>query len=127
MEDRYAKINILLIDDDRAVRELISLMLRRRGCRVEEAGNGREALDKINKSKPDIILLDAVMPVMSGFETYCCLKRNPKTSDIPIIFCTATRASDIKSGKIKVDDYLIKPFLIEELYKKIIEIADKRK
>jgi two-component system sensor histidine kinase/response regulator len=89
---------------------------------VEEANNGREALQKIFKDKPDIILLDGMMPDMDGFQTYERLKENPQMQDIPIIFCSATHIKELKERGLKVDEYLEKPYQIEELYQKIKKI-----
>lgn len=116
------QIKILIVDDDLCITGILRHMLVRRGYQVEEAEDGRQALNKIDQNKPDIILLDAIMPGMDGFETYRRLKENPDTRDIPIIFCADMPVTE----KIKVEVYLKKPLSIEELYAKITEIAHKK-
>ncbi|OPX29318.1 MAG: hypothetical protein B1H08_04175 [Candidatus Omnitrophica bacterium 4484_171] len=121
------KIKILIVEDDEAVRETLSFIFVSREYAVEEAGNGKEALEKISKNKPHIILLDAMMSVMDGFETYRQLRANPDTRNIPIIFCTATHIDKLKKGKVRVDDYIEKPFSVETLCKKINRALKRKK
>ena len=116
---------ILIVDDDAETSNILDSMLTRKKFIVEKAGNGKEALEKIKKNKPDLILLDYIMPVMDGFETWCQLKSNPQTQNIPIILCTATHIEEGENGRIKVSDYLEKPFTIEEACKKINKILKK--
>lgn len=113
---------ILIVDNDTETRNILGSILTRKKFIVEKAGNGKEALEKIKKNKPDLILLDYIMPVMDGFETWGHLKSNPQTQNIPIILCTTTHIEKGKDGRIKVNDYLEKPFTIEEVCKKINKI-----
>jgi DNA-binding response OmpR family regulator len=122
--DGGRQMKILIVDDDSNARKMLNYTLTRRGYRVEEAGNGREALEKIAEDKPDIILLDAMMPIMDGFKTCRRLRANPDTRNIPIIFCTGTHIDKVKEGKIKVDDYMEKPLSIDKLCKKIDKILE---
>lgn len=121
------KIKILIVEDEEDVRRFVANVLRNRNFLVNEASNGQEALAMISGNKLDIILLDGTMPVMDGFEVCRRLRENPKTRDIPIIFCSATHIAEAKERRIKVDDYLEKPFSVETLCKKIHRILkDKR-
>ncbi|MBU1121804.1 MAG: response regulator, partial [Candidatus Omnitrophica bacterium] len=83
-----------------------------------------EALEKVAESKPDIILLDGLMPGMDGFQTCRHLRENPETKDVSIIFCSATHIEEVKKRKVAVDAYLEKPFSIEKLCEKIDEILE---
>ncbi len=127
MEKRKPKneLRILVVDDDSGVRDFLNAILTKKGFEVEEAGDGKEALSKVAKNKPDIILLDCMMPVMDGFKVCKKLREDSKTESIPIILCTATHIAKIKEGKIKADDYIEKPFLVEELCEKISKILKK--
>ncbi len=80
------QINVLIVDDQECIRESMSYILGELGFTPEEANNGKEALDKISQNRPDIIILDVVMPVMDGIETCKRLRENPDTRNMPIIF-----------------------------------------
>jgi two-component system alkaline phosphatase synthesis response regulator PhoP/two-component system response regulator RpaA len=108
---------ILVVDDDRDVAQSIELSLRRRGFRVTLAHSGVEALKTLRRYQPDIVILDILMPGMSGLEVCRHLRTDPNTSDLPIIFLTARgqeqdRIEGLRAG---ADDYLGKPFNLEEL------------
>ncbi len=108
---------ILVVDDDREVAQSIELSLRRRGFRVTLAHSGVEALKTLRRYRPDIVILDILMPGMSGLEVCRYLRTDPNTSDLPIIFLTARgqeqdRIEGLRAG---ADDYLGKPFNLEEL------------
>ena len=96
---------------------LLKVLLTNEKFAIATASNGRQALEQVDKENPDLVLLDVMMPDMSGFEVAQHLKANPKTADIPIIFLTAkTLKEDILEGfKIGADDYITKPFSMEEL------------
>jgi CheY-like chemotaxis protein len=79
---------VLVVDDDPDGRNLYSYALEAAGFRVEEAGDGFEAVDKSYKLKPQIILMDLLMPRLDGWEVVTWLKKNPITSDIPIVAVT---------------------------------------
>lgn len=102
---------ILIIDDDPGFRLITNSVLSTAGFVVEEASSGAEGLEKINEQLPDIILLDAVMPDMDGFETCRLLKKNPALTDIPIIM--ATGLEDLNSIHQAFDagasDFIAKP------------------
>jgi len=117
---------ILIVDDDAAIRDILGLMLTEEKFIVEKAKNGKEALKKIDKNKPDLIILDYIMPVMNGLETCRRLKNNPVTRDIPVLLCTATPIKEAEKKRIKIDDYIGKPFKLEKIRKKIYKILEKR-
>ncbi len=112
------KKRILCIEDQPEMIELIRLILSREGFAVEGAGGGREGLQAMQKSPPDLVLLDLMMPEMDGWEVYRQIKSNAELSDIPVIAVTA------KAQKIDrilglhiagMDDFITKPFGPEEL------------
>jgi DNA-binding response OmpR family regulator len=106
------KPRILVADDDRNVVQIIAVNLRYEGMDVIEAYDGQEALEKVATEKPDLVLLDIMMPALDGIEVCRRLKRNPRTADLPIIMLTAkTMDGDMLAGwEAGADDYLTKPF-----------------
>jgi DNA-binding response OmpR family regulator len=112
---------ILIVDDEELNLEFFDVMLSKLGFVVEEAKDGKEALEKVKKFRPDLILLDNVMPSMSGWEVTKTLKANPKYKDIPIIMFSAL--DDVKDKvagfEMGADDYITKPFNFSEVLARI--------
>ena len=105
------KKNILLVDDDPLIIRMYQNRLSNDGYTVRTASNGEEALIQVIKEKPDLILLDIMMPKMNGVETLKALKREEKTKDIPVIILTnlGDNPEDIESAKkLGALDYLVK-------------------
>jgi CheY-like chemotaxis protein len=102
---------VLVVDDNQQNRELLQAYLEDVDCRSIPAHDGPEALEILAKDPPDLILLDVMMPRMSGFEVCRRIKNDPKTSDIPIIMVTAlSEFGDIERGiDSGTDDFLSKP------------------
>jgi CheY-like chemotaxis protein len=102
---------VLVVDDNQQNLELLQAYLEDVDCRTIPARDGAEALEIIAKNLPDLILLDVMMPKMSGFEVCKRLKKDPKTSDIPVIMVTALNEfGDIERGiDSGTDDFLSKP------------------
>ena len=112
---------ILVADDDDLMVALVEFKLVAAGHRVIVAENGRAALDAVKRELPDLIVLDAVMPVMTGAEALTELKADPYSSAIPVLMLTARRneeevAAALRSGAV---DYLTKPFNPEELLARV--------
>jgi two-component system phosphate regulon response regulator PhoB len=118
---KTSQARVLVVDDESAIREMIQFSLRRAGMDVQGAANAREALAAISEEKPDIILLDWMMPGISGLELTRRLRREPVTADIPIIMLTAKVTEDDKVAGLEAgtDDYVIKPFSPRELIARI--------
>lgn len=114
-------INVLAVDDESAIREMIRFTLSRQGMDVESAADAREALDSISRRKPDIILMDWMMPGISGLDLTRRLRRDPATAEIPIIMLTARMTEDNKVAGLDAgsDDYILKPFSPRELIARI--------
>lgn len=108
---------ILIIDDDVDTLRLVGLMLQRQGYQIIAASNGSQGLTKAFEERPDLILLDVMMPDMDGFEVTRRLRKNPATSGIPILMFTAkTQLDDKVTGfEVGADDYLTKPTHPNEL------------
>ena len=113
---------IMAVDDESSLLELIKAILGAEGYNVIAVSNGREALEKLKKTKPDLVLLDMMMPGMSGREVCEKVRADPKTKDIKIAFLTVAKFSE--SGKdtlkkMRVSDYIMKPFDNADLLKRI--------
>lgn len=108
---------ILIIDDDVDTLRLVGLMLQRQGYQIVAASNGSQGLEKAFEERPDLILLDVMMPDMDGFEVTRRLRKNPATTAIPILMFTAKTQLDDKVAGFEVgaDDYLTKPTHPNEL------------
>ena len=115
------QINVLVVDDESAIREMIRFALGKSDMKVNCAASGKEALEKINEKSPDIILLDWMMPNMSGPELTRRLRKNSVTKAIPIIMLTARVSEDDKVTGLNAgaDDYIVKPFSPRELVARI--------
>jgi two-component system alkaline phosphatase synthesis response regulator PhoP/two-component system response regulator VicR len=114
---RHMAKKILVVDDEPHIVRLVEVNLQRRGYEVVRAGDGIEALERVGSEKPDMIILDVMMPRMNGFETLKELQLNPKTRSIPVIMLTAkAQDSDVFKGwQSGVSAYLTKPFNPKEL------------
>jgi diguanylate cyclase (GGDEF)-like protein len=115
------KPRVLIVDDDNHIRELVKLSLVHKDFDLAEAHDGVEALEKIRKNVPDLLILDLMMPRLDGFEVCQMLRQNPKTENLPIIMLTAkTQILDKVQGLKKgADDYITKPFNPLELEARI--------
>jgi len=103
--------NILLVDDNEQNLELLLAYLEELNCELRTSTDGAEALDQVAKRRPDLILLDVMMPRMSGFQACAKIKQDPTTNDIPIVMVTAlNEVSDaeraVESG---ADGFIVKP------------------
>lgn len=110
--------NILVVDDDSNIRNLLRQELKAAGYLVAEAADGVEAISLIKKNIPDLILLDVMMPKMSGFDVAAVLKNDPTTMNIPIIIVSIIENRE-RGYSIGVDRYFTKPLNTEDLLKEI--------
>ncbi len=115
------QISVLVVDDESAIREMIRFALGKSHMSVKCAASAKEALEKMTEQVPDIILLDWMMPSMSGPELTRRLRKDTLTKDIPIIMLTAKVSEDDKVTGLNsgADDYIIKPFSPRELVARI--------
>ncbi|MCB4755667.1 MAG: response regulator [Elusimicrobia bacterium] len=113
---------ILVVDDEKDVVELLTFLLQKDGYTVVNAQNGKEALDVVPKEKPDLILLDVMMPELDGYTVQTRLLEDPATKGIPIIILTAKgHLRDIFAMSANVTAYIEKPFDPKTLRAKIQE------
>jgi len=114
-------ISVLIVDDESSIREMIRFALGKSDMTVRCAASGQEALEKINEQPPDILLLDWMMPNMSGPQLTRRLRKDSLTKNIPIIMLTAKVSEDDKVTGLNAgaDDYIIKPFSPRELVARI--------
>lgn len=117
MEINPSEYKILIVDDVMSNVLLLKVLLTNEKFAIATASNGRQALEQVEKVNPDLVLLDVMMPDMSGFEVAQHLKSNPNTADIPIIFLTAlnSTADIVKGFQVGANDFISKPFNKEEL------------
>jgi twitching motility two-component system response regulator PilH len=112
---------ILLVDDSKTELYHLSELLTKRGYEVRTALNGDEALRRLDESKPDLILMDVVMPGQNGFQLTRAITRDPRFADVPVIICTSKSQETDKVWGMRqgARDYVVKPVDAEELIKKI--------
>ena len=117
MEINPSEYKILIVDDVMSNVLLLKVLLTNEKFAIATASNGRQALEQVEKENPDLVLLDVMMPDMSGFEVAQHLKSNPQTAEIPIIFLTAlnSTADIVKGFQVGANDFISKPFNKEEL------------
>ena len=116
-----ADTRILVVEDEQPIRDLIAFGLRRAGCDVALAEHSQAALASIGDRRPDIVLVDWMLPDMSGLELVRVLRRDANTRDIPVVMLTARgeeadKVAGLESG---ADDYVTKPFSARELIARI--------
>ncbi len=116
-----ARPTILIVEDEAPLMTLMRYNLEKQGFAVEEATDGQEALLRVAEARPDLILLDWMLPAMSGLEVCRQLRRRPNTRDLPIIMVTArTEDQDaVRALDTGADDYIAKPFAMEALLARI--------
>lgn len=121
MQTEFNKELILIVDDNPANIEVAIAHLQLEGYRIETANSAQQSLDKLKTFKPDLILLDIMMPIIDGFELCKIIKTDEKLSDIPIIFLTALNQPDdmVKAFSSGAVDYIAKPFHKEELVSRV--------
>jgi DNA-binding response OmpR family regulator len=119
---------VLAADDDEDILELIVFRLEHSGYTVLQARDGAEALDLARRSRPDLAVLDVMMPKLDGFELTRRLREDESTSKMPIILLTArTQEADVQRGfDAGADDYLRKPFSPQELRARVQAILGRR-
>jgi two-component system phosphate regulon response regulator PhoB len=112
---------VLVVEDEAALATMLRYNLEKQGFRVEEASDGQEALTRIAETQPDLVLLDWMLPQMSGLEVCRQIRRRPATRDLPVIMVTA-RTDDqdaVRGLNTGADDYIAKPFSMDALLARI--------
>ncbi|MBN1282197.1 MAG: response regulator [Proteobacteria bacterium] len=129
MEINQSKARVLVVDDEPEIHAVLGKLLSNEGYEVESAYSAAEAIESIRGKRPDLILLDIMMPKVSGIELCNRLKSDPATSDIMVLIVSAR---DAQSDRIEglthgADDYVSKPFHLRTLARKIEHMLDKKK
>jgi CheY-like chemotaxis protein len=115
-ESAGTALSVLVVDDDASIRKMIMAALRREGYSFLEAGNGREALDLMRTSRPDVVVLDLMMPIVSGWDVLKERLNEPALASIPVIIVSANRDPELSSAIDKgICAFLPKPFDIGAL------------
>ena len=113
--------NVLIVDDELSILVPLKFLLEKSNYRVDLAQSGKEALEKISQLKPDLILLDIMLPDLDGYEIYQLIRENSDWDDIKVIYLSA-KNRDVDTAKglnLGVDAYVTKPFSNAELLEKI--------
>ena len=113
--------SILVVDDSPTELHLLQEMLTRNGFTITTARSGEEGIEKLKTMRPDLILMDVVMPGMSGFEATRTISKRPATAGIPIIICTTKGQETDKAWGLRqgAKDYIVKPVVESVLLEKI--------
>ncbi len=129
LKKKADKIKILIVDDEPDLVQTLRDRLEMNGYDIVTANNGKEGLEKAVQEKPNIILLDVIMPVMDGLEMLEALRKHPECKDCAIIMLTArSQRQDIVRAKVcGIQDYVVKPFDLSELVEKIESIVEHHK
>lgn len=113
----YSRFNVLAVDDIPLNLLLVQKMLSRFNFTLRTAANGQLALDAIAAQKPDLILLDLMMPGIDGFEVIRRVRENPETADIQIVILSALNSNEdvVKGFNVGANDFIMKPIIMEKL------------
>ena len=108
---------VLVVDDERSITDLLSMALRYEGLQVEVANAGRQALESISSFRPQLVVLDVMLPDLDGFEVLERMTRDGIGARVPVLFLTArdTLEDKLRGFTLGGDDYMTKPFSVEEL------------
>ncbi len=118
--------HILVVDDDANIRELLTQEFTEAGYHVGVASNGRDAITAVRQHRPDLVVLDVMMPEMNGFDVAAVLKHDPSTMDVPIVILSIVQDRD-RGFRIGVDRYLTKPIDTDLLFKEVGALIEQRK
>jgi len=108
---------VLVVDDSETVRRAAESLLTRAGCRVVTAGDGFDSLSQVVEHRPDVVLIDVMMPRLDGYQACSLIKNNPEYAHIPVLLLSSRDGlfDKAKGRLVGADDYLIKPFDGESL------------
>ncbi|MEO6878679.1 MAG: response regulator [Gemmatimonadaceae bacterium] len=119
---------ILVVDDERRNRDLLEVILKSEGYRVSTAASGEDALDRLSRTCPDLVLLDVMMPGIDGYTVAVKIKSDPSTKAVPVILLTALDDSNSRAHGIRVgaEVVLTKPIDRAELCRSIAAVLQRR-
>jgi DNA-binding response OmpR family regulator len=115
---------ILVCDDDELLVDLLTYRLGTRGYQVSAARDGGEALERLAADKPDAVVLDAMMPVVDGFEVLRRIREQPATANLPVVMLSARKQERDIVGALELgaSDFVVKPFIPEELMARLTRL-----
>ena len=115
---------VLIADDEPNIVISLEFLMKREGFQVQVAGDGEAALERVGSFKPDLVLLDVMMPKKNGFEVCQQLKADANTSNVKVLMLTAKgRDAEVSKGlAVGADDYMTKPFATQDLVAKVREL-----
>ena len=121
---RPGSAKILVVEDERDIAALVAYHLTKEGYRVRTTEGGQEALEAVRSEKPDLMVLDLMLPGFSGYEVLHELRRRPDMADVPVVVLTARRdeADRVKGLELGADDYVTKPFSPRELVLRVAAV-----
>jgi len=121
--------SVLIVDDESYIVKSLSFVMKNAGFEAYSAGDGEEALQKLDEMVPDLVILDVMMPKLDGFEVCKAIRGNPAWSSIKIIMLTAKgRDSEREKGlALGADDYLTKPFSTRDILKRVQEMMNEER
>jgi DNA-binding response OmpR family regulator len=122
--DRQSRI--LVVDDEANIRDLLTQEFTEAGYQVRTAANGREAVKMVRAERPDLVVLDVMMPEMNGFDVAAVLKNDPATMDIPIVILSIVQDRD-RGYRLGVDRYLTKPIDTDLLFREVGALIEQKK
>lgn len=113
----FTKYNVLAVDDVPLNLLLVEKMLAKFKFRIRKASGGRQALEEISQEKPDLILLDLMMPEIDGFEVLLRVRENPETSGIRVVILSALNSTEdiVRGYQMGANDFITKPIIMEKL------------
>ena len=106
---------VLVVDDDPFIRTLLMAWLQEAGYKVVTAGDGQQAIEQVDREKPDLLLLDLMMPKLDGYSVARWLRRHAETSALPIIVLSADVRAPQKLSGLRIDGLISKPFDLDEV------------
>src|SRR5205807_2528884 len=108
----------LIVEDEPEANKLLSMLVRLRGYRTESAFTGGEALEKVDQARPDIVLLDLMLPDINGYEVCRALKARRQTHPIPVVMVTARVAAEnrVESYRVGANDFVPKPYTPDQIF-----------
>jgi signal transduction histidine kinase/DNA-binding response OmpR family regulator len=125
---RARAYRILVVDDDPSIRTICREVLESSGYTVREVSSGQQARSEVHRFKPDLVMLDVMMPGLDGFQTAEGLRAEPATSMVPIIFLSAKgeTADKVRAFRLGAEDYVVKPFIAAELVARVRKALERR-
>ncbi|MCF7955189.1 MAG: response regulator [Phycisphaerae bacterium] len=129
LKKKTDRVKILIVDDEPNIVQTLQDRLEMNDFDVVTASNGKEGLEQAILEKPDVVLLDVIMPVMDGLEMLEALRKEPACENISVVMLTArSQTQDIaRANACGIEDYIVKPFDLSELLEKIESIVENRK